>query len=195
MVFIAMGSGLAVADTSCAIDQVMAAAGKEANKRSKSAIEATMKKRDLEEEACLPILDKLNTQLGMTIPDLSGIAKGLGTQIRNMACKAIDSAVEEAAGQLNAAWEAPYGLGAVGGGVTEGEGGVKLSTSDQLKNTVDKELRDTSIGLLKGGLDVVVDGIEAETSNVTGVNREAANKANKKLKDFHKERNDAINNF
>ncbi len=131
---------------SCAIDVVMQSKLTEVNEKSKAAINL-FQIPDIEQEACLPTLSALSGQLGASIPSFSGLARGLATKIRSMACSAVDNAIREKTENLNASWEAPYGLGGISGGVTtNGSSGVSVSettaTARSLENEILRQVRE-----------------------------------------------------
>lgn len=125
---------------SCAIDVVMQSKLTEVNEKSKAAI-SLFQTPDIEQEACLPTLSALSGQLGASIPSFSGIARGLATKIRSMACSAVDDAIRQKTENLNASWEAPYGLGGISGGVTtDGSSGVSVSETTATARTLENEI-------------------------------------------------------
>lgn len=128
----------------CAIDVVMASKLQEVNAKSKAAV-SLYQQPDIEEESCLPTLSGLSGQLGASIPTFSGLARGLATKIRNMACSAADDAIKKNAKALNASWNAPFGLGGVGIGVgTNGNSGVTITDakSSELENEILRKVKE-----------------------------------------------------
>ncbi len=154
------------AEEDCAIDLVMKDQLTKTNELSKNVIEATVRERDIEKEACIPALALLNSQLNISTANLSSLFGGLGTKIRDMACAAANNAVKGTAKILNATWEAPYGLATVGGGATtDGSSGVNLQESTDTSNYINSQV----LGLAGDSIGGVSDGLSSEISNLSGI--------------------------
>ena len=124
----------------CAIDVVMASKLSEVNAKSQAAV-SLYQEPDIEKDACLPTLSALSGQLSASIPSFSGLARGLATKIRNMACSAADDAIKKNTDTLNASWEAPFGLGGISGGVTtNGSSGVSVSETNATARALENEI-------------------------------------------------------
>lgn len=186
----------ALANEECAIDMVMKEQMTKANEKSKAAIEASIKERDISEEACLPTLSALGGALSATIPDFSGMARGLATKIRNMACKAADAAIKESTEGLNASWEAPFGLGGVSAGVSiDGESSATVSQSNSTTKMIESEIMGAASDLTESSLGVVSGGLDRKTSDITGIKRASADKFDHQLQQLREKKKNALNNF
>jgi len=176
----------------CAIDLVMQDQLTKTNNYSKNAIEATVKDRDIESEACIPALAALNGGLNIKTANLASLFGGLGTKIRDMACDAANNAVKGVASALGATWEAPYGLASIGGGVTtDGSSGVNRTQTDETSNYINRQI----LGEAGQSLNGLSRGLDAEVSDLTGIkNRRLNNNSTAPAANFNGGSN-ALDNF
>lgn len=174
----------AAAAEECMVDEVMQASLKAANLKSQAVVNALVEDRNVEEESCMPILRALGAGISATIPTMGNIASGIGTKIRNMACAAADDAVTRVAKNTNATWEAPYGLGGVSGGANAtGQVGGSVKQNNAIDEFVTKQAEDMSKQVIGKAIGNVEQSVKQKTSGVTGINREAADKANQEFND------------
>ena len=176
----------------CAIDLVMQDQLTKTNNYSKNAIEATVKDRDIESEACIPALAALNGGLNINTASLSSLFGGLGTKIRDMACDAANDAVKGVASALGATWEAPYGLASIGGGLTtDGSSGVNRTETDTTSNYINRQI----LGEAGQSINGLSRGLDAEVSDLTGIkNNRLNNNTNAQETNFSGGSN-ALDNF
>ena len=160
------------AEEDCAIDIVMKDQHAKTNSYSKNAIEATVKERDIEKEACIPALAALSGGLNIKTANLASLFGGLGTKIRDMACDAANNAVKGVASSLGATWEAPYGLASIDGGLTtDDSSGVSRTENNKTADYINRQILEEAGQSLSG----LQRGLDADVSDLTGIKNKRLN--------------------